>query len=82
MGKKPPSISLPMPVLRGLAAAMDGISRLTRKEPPFTPDAISMMSKPTFTYAQKAQDELGFKVLPMPQMVKDSYDWLKAENLL
>ena len=82
VGAPVPTMNVPLPVLRGAAHVMDALSRLTHKEPAITPDAITLMAKPTFTHAQKAQDELGFQVVPLDTMVKDSYDWLIAEGLL
>jgi len=82
MGKPAPSLKPPAWLLLGVAHIFDAVSRITKNEPQITPDAIKIISKPTFSYAQKAQDELGYTVVPLDRMVKDSYDWLKAEGLL
>lgn len=77
-----PTLAPPAWLLMGAARVADGISRITGKEPPVTPDAIAIVSKPTFAHSKKAQEELGYKVVPLDKMVKDSYEWLKAEGLI
>ena len=38
------------------------------------------MSRHVSTASLKAQRELGYRVLPLKQMVKDCYDWMAAEG--
>ena len=54
--------------------------RFTGKAPPITPEMASSMSRKVSTASQKAQRELGYKVLPLKDMVKDCYDWMAAEK--
>jgi dihydroflavonol-4-reductase len=67
-------------LLRSIAAAGDLASRFTGKAPPITPEMASLMSRHVSTASLKAQRELGYRVLPLKQMVKDCYDWMAAEG--
>jgi len=56
------------------------VSRFTGKPPPITPEMVSTISKSVSTSSAKAQRELGYRVVPLKEMVKDCYDWMAAEG--
>jgi len=41
---------------------------------------VSTISKSVSTSSAKAQRELGYRVVPLKDMVKDCYDWMAAEG--
>jgi dihydroflavonol-4-reductase len=80
VGKPAPEKEMSMALLRGVAVVGDLASRFTGKQPPITPEMASLMSRKVSTSAAKAQRELGFRVVPLKEMVKDCYDWMVAEG--
>jgi nucleoside-diphosphate-sugar epimerase len=80
VGKPVPEKEAPMALLRVVAVLGDFASRFTGKEPPITPEMASLMSRKVSTSSAKAQRELGYRVVPLKDMVKDCYDWMVAEG--
>jgi nucleoside-diphosphate-sugar epimerase len=80
VGKPAPQKATSMALLRALAVLGDVASRFTGKEPPITPEMASLMSRRVSTSSAKAQRELGYRVVPLKDMVKDCYDWMVAEG--
>ncbi|HEY2783289.1 MAG TPA: NAD-dependent epimerase/dehydratase family protein [Steroidobacteraceae bacterium] len=80
VGKAAPRKETSMLLLRTVAAFADLASRFSGKAPPITPEMASLMSRKVSTTSLKAQRELGYRVLPLKQMVKDCYDWMAAEG--
>lgn len=80
VGKPAPRKETSMLLLRTVAAFADLASRFSGKAPPITPEMASLMSRKVSTTSLKAQRELGYRVLPLKQMVKDCYDWMAAEG--
>ncbi len=80
VGKPAPEKETSMAVLRVIAMVGDVASRFTGKEPTITPQMASLMSRQISTASVKAQRDLGYKILPLKDMVKDCYDWMVAEK--
>jgi len=80
VGKPAPEKETSILLLRSIAVAGDLASRFTGKAPPITPEMASLMSRHVSTASLKAQRDLGYRVLPLKQMVKDCYDWMAAEG--
>jgi nucleoside-diphosphate-sugar epimerase len=80
VGKPAPEKETAMGLLRVVAVVGDLASRFTGKEPPITPEMASLMSRKVSTSSAKAQRELGYRVVPLKDMVKDCYDWMVAEG--
>jgi nucleoside-diphosphate-sugar epimerase len=80
LGKPEPTKETPMALLRVVAHLGDFASRFSGKEPPITPEMASLMSRKVSTSSAKAQRELGYRVVPLKDMVKDCYDWMVAEG--
>src|ERR1700683_3078989 len=80
LGKPQPSKELPASIVRMAAAVGDFTSRFTGKEPPVTPEMAAAFSRPCYVASEKAQRELGYRVVPLQTMVKDCYDWMLAEG--
>lgn len=80
LGKSTPKKPLPLGLMR-VAAAVGGIaSAITGKEPSMTGEMVEAFSHPMTTKSEKAQRELGYKIVPLKEMVKDCYDWMVAEG--
>jgi dihydroflavonol-4-reductase len=80
LGKPAPAKEISAGVLRLAAIAGDLASRFTGKEPTITPEMVKSISKNTYTTSAKAQRELGYRIVPLKEMVKDCYDWMVAEK--
>ncbi len=82
LGKSTPKKSLPLGLMR-VAAMVGGVaSRFTGKEPAVTGEMVEAFSHTMTVTSAKAQRELGYKVVPLKEMVKDCYDWMVAEGRL
>jgi dihydroflavonol-4-reductase len=80
VGKPAPEKETSIALLRVVATVGDLASRFTGKQPPITPEMASLMSRRVSTSSAKAQRELGYRIVPLKQMVKDCYDWMVAEG--
>lgn len=80
LGKPAPKSEMPVAILKLVARLSDFASTFTGKEPSFTPEMAEGLGGTITVTADKAKRELGFKVVPLKEMVKDCYDWMKAEG--
>ena len=80
LGAKAPSSTVPVALVKLVAQFGDFASNFTGKEPAFTPEMAEGLGGNSTVSAAKAQRELGFKVVPLEVMVKDCYDWMRAEG--
>ena len=55
---------------------------LTGKEPLLTYPKYRRLVETLRCDSSKAQRELGFNTTPIPEMITDCYQWLKAENFV
>ena len=58
------------------------MSLVTGKEPDITPESAELLCSRWAVDPSKAERELGFRRVPLQQMVEDSHRWLAAEHLL
>lgn len=82
LGKPAPKKAMPLGLIRVAAVVGDFVSNLTGKEPAMTGEMVEAFSHPMTTTSAKAQRDLGYKVVPLQEMVKDCYDWMVAEGRL
>jgi dihydroflavonol-4-reductase len=80
LGKPAPTKEMSVGLLRMVALGGDLLSRVTGKEPPITPEVVKTISKNAYTFSAKAQRDLGYRIVPLNEMVKDCYDWMVAER--
>ncbi len=80
LGKPAPRKEIPLSVLRVAAAIGDFASRFTGQEPAITPEVAALMGRVSIVSSMKAQQELGYRVVPLETMVRDCYDWMLAEH--
>jgi nucleoside-diphosphate-sugar epimerase len=82
MGKKEPKSALSEKLMPIVGVLGQFFAELRHRVPDMTPEAAALTSTRYTCLAEKAQKELGFKVVGLDNMVKDSYDWLVAEGRL
>jgi len=80
LGKPVPTKEMSVAFLSVIATLGDLASRFTGKEPPITPEVVSTIGKNARTSSAKAARELGYRIVPLKEMVKDCYDWMVAEG--
>jgi dihydroflavonol-4-reductase len=80
VGKPAPTKVMPTGMLRMVAAVGGFAGRFTGKQPPITSEMVATISKSVSTTSAKAQRELGYRIVPLKDMVKDCYDWMAAEG--
>jgi nucleoside-diphosphate-sugar epimerase len=80
LGKPVPTRETPLFLIKTVAAVSGFVSTLTGREPSVTPEMADAFGREITVTADKAQRDLGFKVVPLKTMVKDCHDWLVAEK--
>ncbi|MCZ6737045.1 MAG: oxidoreductase, partial [Actinobacteria bacterium] len=60
----------------------DLASKVTGKEPDLTPELVRQLSFGAWADVSKAVEQLGYEVVPLPAMVKEAVDWMRAEELI
>jgi dihydroflavonol-4-reductase len=74
-GVPAPRFRVPYAVAWTAAAAMEGVSRITRRPPAVPLTAVRMARKRMFFTADKAIRELGLPQTPAEDALKDAVDW-------
>jgi nucleoside-diphosphate-sugar epimerase len=70
-------------VIRALGRVSQWGSYVTRRAPTVTPEIAAGTSRPPHLFkSDKAIRELGYEAVPVEAMLKESFDWLKAEGLV
>lgn len=80
LGKPEPKKEMPVALLKLVARANDIVSGFTGKEPSFTPEMADGLGGTITVTSAKATRDLGYHVVPLSEMVKDCFDWMKAEG--
>jgi dihydroflavonol-4-reductase len=82
-GKKVPSKPMPGWAVRALGRVSQWGSLLTRRAPDVTPEIAAAFTRPPqFFKSDKAFEDLGYRPVPLADMLRDSYDWLKQQKLV
>lgn len=74
--------TVPAPVLRLFGRSLGLLSRFTKREPFVTPDAAAYLTASLISKSDKAVRELDYRVVPLRNMLEDSYRWMLKEGLL
>lgn len=82
LGRPVPRRATPAWVLRVLGAAGAARGALTGKPPTLTPEAVRMVTGTLTCDCAKAMRELGYRAVPLGEMVRACAAWLAAEGLL
>jgi len=62
-----------------LAAA---VAAVTGKEPRVSPESAALASRQLFGDSSKAERELGYRAVPLEEMLRESIDWLRRRGLI
>jgi dihydroflavonol-4-reductase len=81
-GRKVPQRAMPLWVVRALGRVSQWGSYVTHRAPRVTPEIADGMAAPHYFKSDKAMRELGYRAVPLDEMIRESYDWLKAEGRL
>lgn len=81
-GHTVPSRPTPAFVLRIVGKLGEWGSIFTGKAPTLTPESAAMVTRDRKCDSSKAMRELGYRAVDLRSMVKESYDWLKQEDVL
>jgi dihydroflavonol-4-reductase len=82
VGRKPPTVRLPIAPLMPLAAAAEAIARITGKEPFVTSDGLRMARKKMWFSSEKAKRELGYVSRPARAAIEDAIAWFRESGYL
>ena len=69
-------------LLKVVARIKSALAILTGKEPDLTPEAAVIATSNMRCDSGKAQQELGYRFVPLRDMVRDTIDWMHQEGLL
>jgi dihydroflavonol-4-reductase len=82
VGRKPPTVQLPVGPLFPLAWLAELGGRLTGKEPFITLDSLRMARHHMFYTSAKAERELGYRARPYGEALRDAIDWFRAAGMI
>ena len=81
LNKPAPKSATPAWLLKFVARLADAASTITRKPPIITPEmAAGLGARDLVVDCTKAKTDLGYQTVPLEVMVKDCFDWLRAES--
>jgi nucleoside-diphosphate-sugar epimerase len=74
----------PMPawVLKTSARLLTALAELRGREPDLTPESAEMTSHDIVCDSGLAERELGYRSVPLRDMIRDTIDWMKEKDLL
>jgi nucleoside-diphosphate-sugar epimerase len=64
------------------ARVLDGLSRLTRREPDVTPEGAALTSHELRVDSSKARRELDYVETPLDTLLDDTLAWMRKEAML
>ncbi len=82
VGRRPPTIKVPMGLVWPMAVAAEGVARLTGIEPMVTRDHAKMARKRMFFSSARAQAELGYAPRPAVAAIADAVAWFRQVGML
>lgn len=82
VGRRPPSLRLPVAPLFPLALVAEGIGRVSGKEPFLTLDSLRMARHHMYYSSARAVAELGYAARPWQRALADAVDWFVGAGLI
>jgi dihydroflavonol-4-reductase len=82
VGRKPPTLRLPLAVVWPVAAVAEMVGRITGREPMVTFDGLRMARKKMFFSSAKAERELGYRSRPVDLALADAIEWFRRQGML
>ncbi len=81
--RKTPSWIVPISLVKLFCPLIEFYAKITGTRPLFTRQSLNILSQSARTIStDKAQNELGFKVRPFEDSLRDTIDWYKTNNKL
>ena len=69
-------------VLKASARLLTALAELRGREPDLTPESAEMTSHDIVCDSGLAERELGYRSVPLRDMIRDTIDWMKEKGLL
>jgi len=82
VGRRPPTIKVPMGLVWPIAVVAEAVARLTGIEPMVTRDHAKMARKRMFFSSARAQAELGYAPRPARAAIADAVAWFRQVGML
>jgi nucleoside-diphosphate-sugar epimerase len=82
LGRRTPRGATPAWALMAYARVLDGLSRITRREPDVTPEGAALTSHRLQVDSSKARRELDYVETPLVALLADKLHWMRAEGML
>jgi dihydroflavonol-4-reductase len=80
-GRKPPTLSIPIPAIWPIALGAEAWARVSGKEPFVTCDGLRMAKKKMFFSSVKAERLLGYHARPAQEALADAVAWFKTAGM-
>jgi dihydroflavonol-4-reductase len=80
-GRKPPTLSIPIPAIWPIALGAEAWARMSGKEPFVTRDGLRMARKKMFFSSAKAERALDYRARPAQAALADAVAWFKAAGM-
>ncbi len=82
LGRRTPKRAMPVWLLMAYARIVDGVSRITRREPDLTPEAAAFTCHELRVDSGKAMRELDYRETDLDELLRDMISWMRAERML
>lgn len=82
LGRSVPSLTTPGWLLRSIARLGSTIAMFTGREPDITPEGAAIVTHTIRCDSGKAEQELGYRSVPLSRMIHDTIEWMRAQELL
>ena len=82
VGRRPPVVRLPLPVLWPVAAFEETVGRLRDREPRVTFDSLRMARKKMYFSSAKAGRELGYSARSADHALAEAVNWFHAAGMV
>ena len=80
--RKPPSLSIPIPLIWSIALGAEAWGRVSGKEPFVTCDGLRMARKTMYFSSAKAEGALGYRARPAQQALADAVTWFRQAGMV
>lgn len=74
--------SVPRRVLSAMAIADERSAALLRRRPMITRETVELLCSHTYCKSNRAQEELGYRPVPLAEMLADCRAWMREEGLI
>ena len=77
-----PALTLPPLLFRALSYVMTPLASMAGTEPDITPESAAMSAREIRCDSSKAMRELDYKAVPVKDMLAETIEWMRAQDLL